>query len=136
MIARSRCSLALLALLVACGHAKPAPATPPKVDTAALAAELDAQQAELALVLHRDRAECAALAANLKALFARMSATMTRAREATKDPAVAKALTTDLKRYDAAAAQRGAQMDADVTPDAPCIHDQAVRDTLVTMPTL
>ena len=129
--------LVLVALLVACGHpAKPKSPGPPKVDTAALAAELDAQQAELALVLHRDRADCPALAANLKALFARMTVTMDRARDAQKDPAVAKALTSDLKRYDAAAAERNAQMEADVTTDAPCIRDQGVRDALTSMPTL
>lgn len=126
-----------LALLVACGHpAKPTPPEKPTVDTAALAAELDAQQAELALVLHRDRAACPALAANLRALFARMETTMARARDAQRDPEVAKALTSDLKRYDAAAAERSTRMEAELTPDAPCIRDQAVRDALMTMPTL
>lgn len=128
---------AALLLLVACGHpAKPAPPAPPKVDTAALAAELDAQLAELALVLHRDRADCPALAGNLRALFVRMDATMKRAREVQKDPEAAKALTSDLKRYDAAAAERAAAMEAELTPDAPCIRDQGVRDALMAMPTL
>lgn len=125
-----------LVLLVACGHASPKQPAKPAADTAALAAELDAQQAELALVLHRDRADCPALAANLKALFSRMTITMNRARELQNDPEVAKALTSDLRRYDAAAAERAAQMEAEVTPDAPCIHDPGVRDALMNMPTL
>ena len=76
------------------------------------------------------------LATNLRTLFARMSASFTRARELQQDPAVAKQLTTDLKRYDARAAERNAAMDADLTVDAPCIRDPAVRDVLMTMPTL
>ena len=128
--------LATLAL-IGCGGAKPAqqPAKP-TLDTATLAAELDAHQAELALVLSRDRADCAALATNLAALFGRMGATMARAREAQRDPQVAKALTSDLKRYDAAAAERAARMEAELTPDAPCIRDPGVRDALMNMPTL
>lgn len=123
-------------LLVACGGTKPAPQGPPRVDTAGLAAEIDAEQAELATILHRDRADCAALATNLRSLFPRMTASFQRARDAQKDPAVAKRLTTDLKRYDAAAAERARAMDADLTPDSPCIHDAAVRDALMAMPTL
>lgn len=129
---------ACLALLVACAPSRPAPAPPgkPAVDTAALAAELDAQQAELALVLHRDRADCPTLASHLRDLFTRMAATMRRAREAQQDPEVAKALTADLGRYDAAAAERGARMEAELTPDAPCLRDPGVRDALLNMPTL
>ena len=124
-----------LVLLVACGGPRPAPQQP-KVDTAAFAAELDAEHGELAVILHRDRADCPALASNLRALFARMAASFQHARELQKDPEVAKQLTTDLKRYDAAVAQRSAAIDADLTPDAPCLHDPAVRDVLMTMPTL
>jgi hypothetical protein len=127
-----RCSLVLA--LVACG-AKPAP-NRPTVDTAAIAAELDAEQAELATTLHRDRADCPALAASLRVLFARMTATFQRAHDVQKDPALARQLTADMKRYDATAAQRSAAIDADLTPDAPCIHDAAVRAALMTMPTL
>ncbi len=126
----SRCALVLL---VACGGRPPAPQRP-VADTASLAAEIDAQQADLALVLHRDRADCPVLATNLRALFARMTASFARAKDLQKDPAVAKQLTTDMKRYDAAAAQRTAAIDAEV--DGPCVHDTAVRDVLMTMPTL
>lgn len=121
--------------LVACAHAKPTP-QPPAIDTAALAAELDAEQAELATILHRDRADCRALATNLRALFARMTTSFSRARDVQKDPDVAKRLTADLKRYDDAAAARAKAMDADLTVDAPCVRDPAVRDVLMTMPTL
>jgi len=127
----------VMLLLGACAGARPAPQPArPTLDTAALAAELDAHQAELALVLSRDRADCAALATNLAALFRRMEVTMNRAREAQKDPALAKALTSDLKRYDATAAQRAARMEAELTPEAPCIRDPGVRDALMNMPTL
>ena len=129
--------LVLATVLAACAAKQPAAPPPkPRVDTAALAAELDAHQAELALVLTRDRADCTALATNLRALFARMEVTLDRAREAQKDAEVAKALTSDLKRYDAAAAERTARMEAELTPDAPCIRDPRVRDALMTMPTL
>ena len=120
-------------LLAACGGNKPAPKQP-VVDTAPLAAEIDAEQADLALILHRDRENCVALAENLRTLFAKMTASFTRAKELQKDPAVAKQLTTDMKRYDAVAAQRAAAIDAEV--DGPCLHDTAVRDVLMTMPTL
>jgi len=122
----------VLALLVACGP-KPAP-QPPKVDTASLAAEIDAEQADLVTILHRHRADCAALAANLKALFAKMSASFARAKELQKDVAIAKQLTSDMKHYDAAAAARAPALDAEV--NGPCVRDPAVRDVLMTMPTL
>ncbi len=118
---------------VACGGSAPPPQRP-SVDTAALAAEIDAEHADLAMILHRDREHCPALAASLRTLFAKMGASFARAKELQKDPAVAKQLTTDMKRYDAAAARRAAAIDADV--DGPCVHDTAVRDVLMTMPTL
>lgn len=119
--------------LVACGGSKPAPQKP-TVDTASLAAEIDAEQADLAMILHRDREDCTALATNLRTLFSTMTASFARAKDLQKDPAVAKQLTSDMKRYDAAAAQRAAAIDAEV--DGPCVHDTAVRDVLMTMPTL
>jgi hypothetical protein len=119
--------------LAACGGTRPAPHKP-AVDTASLAAEIDAEQADLAMILQRDRADCAALASNLRTLFARMTASFTRAKDLQNDPAIAKQLTTDMKRYDAAAARRAAAIDAEV--DGPCVHETAVRDVLMTMPTL
>jgi hypothetical protein len=124
-----------LVLLLACGGAQHAPEQP-KVDTAALAAELDAEAAELATILHRDRADCPVLATNLRALFVRMTASFQRAHDLEKDPDVAKRLTSDLERYDAAARKRNAAIDADLTPDAPCVRDPGVRAVLMTMPTL
>jgi hypothetical protein len=124
---------ALIYALAACGGSTPAPQHP-TVDTASLAAEIDAEQANLAMILHRDREDCAALATNLRTLFARMTATFTHAKDVTKDPTVARQLTTDMKRYDAAAAQRAAAIDADVA--GPCVRDATVRDVLMTMPTL
>ena len=129
--------IAVIALaLCACGHAKKPAARPPAFDTAALAAEIEAEQTELATIIHRDQQDCPALATNLRSLFVRMSASFERARDAQKDPDLAKRLTADLKRYDAAAAAREQQMEADLTVDSPCMRDQAVRDVLMTMPTL
>lgn len=125
--------LTAVLVLVACGGTNPAPQQP-VVETASLAAEIDAQQADLALILHRDRANCPVLAAHLRALFAQMTASFARANDLQKDPAVARQLTTDMKRYDAAAAQRAVAIDAEV--EGPCVHDAAVRDVLMTMPTL
>lgn len=126
-------SLCAVLILAACGGTKPAPQKP-TVDTASIAAEIDAEQADLATVLHRDREDCAALATNLRTLFAKMTASFARAKDLQKDPAVAKQLTTDMNHYDAAAARRAAAIDAEV--DGPCVHDTAVRDVLMTMPTL
>ncbi len=125
--------LCAVLVLAACGGTKPAPHKP-TVDTVSIAAEIDAEQADLAVILHRDRVDCAALATNLRTLFAKMTASFARAKEIQKDPAVAKQLTTDMKRYDAAAALRAAAIDAEV--DGPCVHDTAVRGVLMTMPTL
>ncbi len=128
--------IGILGIIGACGS-KPAAKPPaPTVDTSALAAELDAEQSELALILHRDRAACPDLAAHLKPLFVRMRVTFARAKQLQQDPALAKQLTTDLEHYDAVAANRTAAMNADLTPDSPCVRDAAVVELLMTMPTL
>lgn len=124
-----------LVLLFACGGAKPAPQKP-KVDTRALAAELDAQMAEVAAVIHNLHTDCPRMASELRAVFARMTASLERARQAQQDPAVAKQLTTDMRSYDEASARRVTAIDADFTVDATCARDPAVRDVLQTMPTL
>jgi hypothetical protein len=127
---------AILVVAAACAHHSAPPPAKPAIDTAAIAAEIEAEQADLAAILHRDRADCPALAADLKALFARMTASFARARDAQRDPETARGLTTDMKRYDAAAAARARAMEADLTVDAPCVRDPAVRDVLMAMPTL
>lgn len=125
----------VLAAATACGGAKPAP-QPPRVDTRALAAELDAQMGEVAAIIRTRKNECPRMASELRAVFARMMVSLDRAREAQKDPAVAKQLTTDMRAYDAVSAQRVAAIEADFTIDATCARDPAVRDALQTMPTL
>jgi hypothetical protein len=125
----------MLALVVGCGGAKPAP-QPPKLDTRALAAELDAQMGEVAAIIHDHRSDCPRMARELRAVFARMTVSLDRAREAQKNPEVAKQLTTDMRAYDAVSAQRVAAIEADFTVDATCARDPAVRDALQTMPTL
>lgn len=120
--------------LAACGP-KPAPAKP-KVDTRSLAAELDSEMAAVAEIIHRDRADCRALATELRAVFVRMERSIARARELQQDPALAKQLTSDMKAYDKVAGPRSAQIDADLTQDSPCVRDPAVREVLMSMPTL
>jgi len=126
---------AALVLLVACGGTKPAP-QPPKVDTRALAAELDAQLGEVAAIIHTRSDDCPRMASELRAVFARMKVSIARAREVQQDPALAKQLTTDMRAYDQVSAQRVTAIEADFTVDATCARDPGVRDALQTMPTL
>lgn len=126
---------AALVLLIACGGAKPTP-QPPKVDTRALAAELDVQMAEVAAIVHNRRDNCPRMASELRAVFARMTVSLDRARQAQQDPEVAKQLTTDMRAYDEVSAKRVAAIEADFTVDTTCARDPAVRDALQTMPTL
>lgn len=123
-----------LALLVACGGAH-RPATP-AFDAPALAAELDAELAELARILHVRRDDCPTMARELRAVFARMRVSIAHAHEAQRDPERATQLTTAMRAYDARARERDRQIDLDFTPDAPCATDAAVREVLVAMPTL
>lgn len=133
-----RPALALLVLLVACGGARPAPTPPttPPFDAQALAAELDAEMAEVARILHDHRADCARMATELRAVFATMTASVARAREAQQDPERARQLTAALRAYDATSAARAQAIDADFSIDAPCARDPQVRDVIVTMPAL
>jgi len=126
---------ALILLVLGCGGVRPAPQAP-SVDTAALAAELDAQLGEVATIIHTRRDDCPKLATELRDLFVRMKATIGRAREIQKDPELAKQLTTDMRAYDQVTAQRVAAIEADFTVDATCARDPAVRETLQSMPTL
>lgn len=122
-------------LVIACGGAKPAP-QPPKVDTRALAAELDAQMGEVASIVHTRRDDCPGMASELRAVFERMKTSIGRAREVQKDPELAKQLTTDMRAYDQVSADRVAAIDADFTVNSTCARDPAVRDALQSMPTL
>lgn len=101
-----------------------------------LAAEIDAEAADLARVIHDFRGDCPRMATELKAVFARMSASFDRARAAQKDPALAKELTTHLRAYDDISKQRDAAIDADLAESSTCLRDPAVRDTMLAMPTL
>ena len=136
---------AALALLFACGGAAVAPSAPapgmdPGVSTVpdpdALAAELDQRLAELAAIVHAHRTDCPRLAAELRAVVARMEVTVQRAREAQDDPSRARELTRALRSYDAIAAERTASIEADFAADPSCIADPEVRQVLGSMPTL
>ncbi|HEY4058033.1 MAG TPA: hypothetical protein VGM39_15570 [Kofleriaceae bacterium] len=123
----------VLLLVAACGGAqKP---TPPS-EMKQLAAQLDADVAEVVRIVHEDRAACPALAAALETQFAKMQPTIDRAHAVQKDPTLAKELTTEMHAYDAKAAAYAKSIERDFTVDAPCARDTAVRDVIVTMPTL
>ena len=124
----------VLATLIACGGAQRP--QEPAFDARGLAAEMDAQLADLARIVHTHRADCPAMARELRSLFARMEPTLARARAAQANPDHAKALTTELRAYDRAAAQREAAIEADFTVDAACARDAEVREVMRTMPTL
>jgi phage-related minor tail protein len=123
--------LIALSLLVACGGSQ----HPRSTGMKELAAEIDAESAELARIVREVRTDCPRMTAELKTLFARMSKTFDRAHTAQKDPALAKELTTHLRTYDDVAKQRNAALDADFAANA-CVSDPAVRDAIDTMPTL
>lgn len=127
-----------LVVLVACGGAKPTPAPqgPPPFDADALAAELDGEMAEVARVLHDNREDCPRMAKELRAVFAKMTASFARAREAQQDPERARQLTTAMRAHDAVAAERMKQIDADFSVDAPCAKDSEVREVMLSMPSL
>jgi hypothetical protein len=101
-----------------------------------LAAQLDADVAEVVRIVHDHRADCPALAAALKVQFTRMQPSIDRAHRVQSDPARAQELTTEMHAYDAKAAEYGKAIERDFTVDAPCARDTAVRDVMVTMPTL
>ncbi|CAN5805651.1 hypothetical protein BH11MYX2_BH11MYX2_33670 [soil metagenome] len=122
-----------LLLLVACGGAqKPKPPSEMKQ----LAAQLDADVAEVVRIVHDNRSDCPALAAALKKQFAVMKPTIDRAHQAQTDPTRAQELTTEMHAYDAKAAEYGKAIERDFTVDAPCARDTSVREVIVTMPTL
>lgn len=126
--------LIALALVVstACGGTQ----KPRSTGMKELAAEIDAESAELARIFHDLRSDCARMAAELEVLFARMKASFDRAHAAQKDPALAKELTTHLRAYDEVGKQRSAAIDADLAENPACMSDAAVRETMMTMPTL
>ncbi|MFN0250650.1 MAG: hypothetical protein ACKV2T_27470 [Kofleriaceae bacterium] len=127
-----RVLIALVVVFSACGGAQ----RPRSTGMKELAAEIDAESADLAGIIHDLRGDCPRMATALKALFTRMKASFDRAHAAQKDPALAKELTTHLRAYDDVAKQRGAAMDADLAADPTCMNDAAVRDAMMTMPNL
>lgn len=140
---RASRSLATLALAftIGCRAAPPPRSSPPEpspttLEPYALAAELDGQLAELAAIVHAHRADCPRLAAELRALFARMATTVQRARDAERDPELARQLTAALRTYDESAAARTTSIEADFAADPSCTYDPEVRKVLESMPIL
>lgn len=124
--------LIALGVLVACGG----PQRPRSTGMPELAAEIDAESAEVARIIHDLRGDCPRMARDLRAVFVRMRASFDRARAAQKDPALAKELTTYLKSYDADAKARDAAIDSDLAANPTCVRDPVVRETMLGMPTL
>ncbi len=128
-----RCAVLVMLVATACGGAQK-PRSPAGMKE--LAAEIDAESAELARIIHDLRGDCPQMAAELKVLFARMRQSFERAHDAQKDPALAKELTAHLRAYDEIGKQRDAAMDRDLTENPACTHDRAVREQMLVMPTL
>ena len=101
-----------------------------------LAAEIDAESAELARIVHDLRSDCPRMATALRALFTRMKHSFDRAHAAQQDAELAKELTTHLRAYDEVGKQRTAAIDADLADNPACMNDAAVRQTMMTMPSL
>lgn len=124
--------LIAIVILAACGGAQ----RPRSSGMKELAAEIDAESAELARIIHDLRGDCPRMATELRTLFARMRQSFDRAHAAQKDPALAKELTTHLRAYDDVGKQRSAAMDADLTENPACTQDPTVREQMLVMPTL
>jgi hypothetical protein len=124
--------LIAVVLLAACGGAQ----KPHSTGMRELAAEIDAESADLARIIHTMRTDCPHMAAELDLLFARMKPSFDRAHAAQQDPALAKELTTHMRAYDDIGKQRNAAMDADLAENPTCMSDPAVRNTMQAMPTL
>lgn len=122
-----------LCALVACGGARPVAKPPPPLDPAKIAAAMHDRMTEMAELTHRLRDACPTMASELRALFARMQLTVDDATRASNDPALAKQLTAELRRYDESDRDLSAAISGDL---AACKDDGAVRDVMVTMPTL
>lgn len=127
-----RFAATLLIAVIACGGAQ----KPESTGMKELAAELDAELAEFVRIVHAERANCPALAAQLQALFVRMQASIDRAHAAEKDPALAKELTTELRRYDKRTEQHTAAVAKDFSEEPQCANDVEVRKVIMSMPTL
>jgi len=125
-------ALVVLAALAACGGGQ----HPRSTGMRELAAEMDAEMAEVVRIVHDLRADCPAMATQLRAVFVRMKVSVDRAHLAQQDPALATELTTEMRRYDNASKRRMAQIESDFTVNATCAADPEVRDALMTMPTL
>jgi len=122
-----------LCAVVACGGSKPVAKQPPPLDPVRIAADLHAQMTEMSEIVHRLRGTCPQMAGELRALFARMKLTVDDARRATDDPALAKQLTTELRRYDESDRDLSGAIVGDLSS---CKDDAAVREAMAAMPTL
>jgi len=131
MIRRAR-ELCVCAL-VACGGAKPAAKQPQPLDPKRIAADLHERMTEMAEITHRLRGACPQMASELRALFARMQVTIDDAKLAGQDPALAKQVTSAVREYDQSDRDLEGAISADL---GACKDDPAVREVMVTMPTL
>jgi pullulanase/glycogen debranching enzyme len=128
---------ALLLAVAACGgssqHATPPPPPPPPYDPGPLAAELHGEIVKMAMVVASNQSDCPRMAHELGALFETMRASVTEAKRVKQDPEAAKALTTELHRYDAEMTGLSDRIAAGLVT---CHDNLDLRDVMVTMPTL
>jgi hypothetical protein len=140
MSPRRGAALAVLAMIAvalgaACAHAPPPQRSAP-LDPKEIAAELDAEMAEVANAIHLRRDDCPSMARDLRAVFARMRTSIAKAHRAQLDDALAKQLVIEMRAYDARSAQHRDAIDADFTAESTCAKDREVREVLMSMPTL
>lgn len=121
----------LLTCLVACGSAKPAPATPKPLDPKQIAHDIHVQWTEMAEITNRLREACPKMADELTTLFVRMRVTVDEANRAVQDPALAKQLTSELRGYDETDRDLPKAVFANLVA---CKDDPAVREVMSTMP--
>ena len=99
--------LIVLLCLAACGGSQhPRPAPKPEFDAKALAAQLDAVMAEIEAATHAYEHDCAAMVSELAKIETRAQGPIQQARAAQQDPEHARALTSELRVYNQAAAGR------------------------------
>lgn len=124
-------ALAPLALL-ACGGARPAPARRPP-EPATVAQDLHLRINELAAIAKRRRGDCPRMAVELRELFTRMRVTVDDAQRMANDPALAKQLTTELRRYDDVDRGVADAVSADLLA---CKDHRGVQEAMASMPVM
>ena len=101
-----RTLIVLLGLAACGGSQRPRPAPKPEFDAKALAAQLDAVMAEIEAATHTYEHDCATMVSELAKIETRARGPIDQARAAQQNPEHARALTSELRAYNQAAAGR------------------------------